>query len=330
MIRQARPAVVRIDTPSGSGSGVIVTTQGQEAYIITNYHVIEGYGAVSVTVNDAATYSGTVWGTAPSLDLAVVSICCGSFHKLAFGNADALEPGDEVVTIGYALGLGGAATVTKGIVSAMRYDLNLEAWVIQTDAAINPGNSGGPMLSLTGEVLGINTFGLSGDGLGFAISESEVQALIPSGGFPPPAPPPPTPWAGWPTPTPTPVIEWTQELVDEVVAQFQECRSAWEQGMLLETRQAFPSLYPEADYAADHRLLRDTRDHLQAECIGIGGLAGSIPASHPCPEALSRLEALVESIHQLPPDKPGEVSLFVLHGDYLLELAAYAEAARCY
>ena len=57
MISQARPGVVRIDTPSGSGSGVIVTTQGQEAYVITNYHVIEGYGGVGVTVSDAATRS---------------------------------------------------------------------------------------------------------------------------------------------------------------------------------------------------------------------------------------------------------------------------------
>ncbi len=178
MIRQVRPGVVRIDTPSGVGSGVIVIAQNQEAYIITNYHVIEGYGSVDVTVNDAATYSGTVWIASPEVDLAVVRICCGSFHKLTLGNAGTLAPGDEVVTMGYALGLGGAATVTKGIVSAVRYDSGLDAWVIQTDAAMNPGNSGGPMLSLAGEVLGINTFGLSGEGLGFAIAESAVRELI--------------------------------------------------------------------------------------------------------------------------------------------------------
>ena len=60
----------------------------------------------------------------------------------------------------------------------MRYDSGLDAWVIQTDAAMNPGNSGSPMLSLAGEVLGINTFGLSGEGLGFAIAESAVRELI--------------------------------------------------------------------------------------------------------------------------------------------------------
>ena len=60
--------------------------------------------------------------------------------------------------MGYPLGLPGEATVTKGIVSAIRYDESHQSLVIQTDAAINPGNSGGPMLSETGQILGINTF----------------------------------------------------------------------------------------------------------------------------------------------------------------------------
>ena len=158
MVKQVRPAVVRIETSIGSGSGVIFETQGQSAYVITNYHVVEGYGQVNVVVNDSATYRGTVRGSDHTRDLAVVSICCGRFESLNFGDASLLEPGDEVVAIGYALGLLGEATITRGIVSAIRYDAGHRSDVIQTDAAINPGNSGGPMLSLSGEILGINTF----------------------------------------------------------------------------------------------------------------------------------------------------------------------------
>ena len=159
MVKQVRPAVVRIQTSSGSGSGVIFETQGQTGYVVTNHHVVEGDIQVSVIVNDSTTYSGAVLGTDRVRDLAVVSICCGSFRALPFGNASALQPGDEVVAIGYALGLPGPATVTRGIVSAVRYDSTHRSDVIQTDAAINPGNSGGPMLSMSGEILGINTFG---------------------------------------------------------------------------------------------------------------------------------------------------------------------------
>ena len=154
---------------------------------------------MSVIVNDSATYRGTVLGTDSVRDLAVVRICCGSFRKLSFGNVGTLQPGDEVVAIGYALGISGEATVTRGIVSAIRYDSGYRSDVIQTDAAINPGNSGGPMLSMSGEILGINTFridesnsGRSAQGLGFAISGTTVQERIP------------TLRAGAPRPTPTP------------------------------------------------------------------------------------------------------------------------------
>ena len=86
-----------------------------------------------------------------------LEICCSRFHSLAFKNAATLNSGSEVVAIGYPLGLSGAATVTRGIVSAVRYDSRHQAWVIQTDAPINPGNSGGPLLSSSGGVVGINT-----------------------------------------------------------------------------------------------------------------------------------------------------------------------------
>ena len=210
MVKRARPAVVRIESVFSSGSGAIFETEGRTAYIITNHHVVEGSAEVNVTVNDSATDRGTVLGTDAVRDLAVVRICCGSFRALSFGDANALEPGDEVIAIGYALGLPGQATITRGIVSAMRYDSNHLSDVIQTDAAINPGNSGGPMLSLSGEIMGINTFrreqtdsGRPVDRVGFAISGTTVRGRIPAlkAGSPSPMPMP-TPTRR-PRPTPS-------------------------------------------------------------------------------------------------------------------------------
>ena len=137
---------------------MIFDSQGRTGYVVTNEHVVEARSRVNVTVNDSTTYNGTVLGVDATRDLAVISICCGDFTALEFGDATALEAGDEVVNIGYALGIEGQATVTKGIVSALRYDSDHQAYVIQTDASINPGNSGGPMLSPEGRVLGINSF----------------------------------------------------------------------------------------------------------------------------------------------------------------------------
>ena len=186
MVRDVRPAVVRIATTTSVGTGVIFETSGQTGYLVTNEHVISGHRQVSVVVNDSDTYRGTVLGSDATRDLALISICCGGFRALPFGNADALQPGDEVIAIGYALGLSGQATITRGIVSAIRYDSSHLSNVIQTDAAINPGNSGGPMLSMAGEILGINTFSIDqsrsgrvAEGLGFAVSGATVQDRIP-------------------------------------------------------------------------------------------------------------------------------------------------------
>ena len=183
MVNDVRPAVVRISSSDGTGTGVIYDTEGQTAYIIPNQHVVEGQALVNVTVKDSATYQGTILGVNSVRDLAVVRICCGNFQPLTFGDAASLEAGTEIVAIGYALDIEGPATVTKGIVSAVRFNRSYEAQVIQTDAPINPGNSGGPLLSLDGKVLGINTFKLvetDVEGVGFAISAVSVQEILPT------------------------------------------------------------------------------------------------------------------------------------------------------
>ena len=251
MVRQARPAVVRIESRTSVGSGAIFETQGQTGYVITNQHVVEGVAEVNVTVSDSATYRGAVLGTDSVRDLAVVRICCGSFTKLSFGDASRLEPGDEVVAIGYALGLSGEATITRGIVSAIRYNSNHLSDVIQTDAAINPGNSGGPMLSMSGEILGINTFGYdetrSGrpvEGLSFAISGTTVQGRIPAlkASSPPPTPVPTR------KPTPTPPSEqydgeWTYFGPD--------CPSAYSNCASFSSENNFIALDPVSHYSDD-------------------------------------------------------------------------------
>jgi S1-C subfamily serine protease len=205
MIARVRPSVVRIDTSSGLGTGIIFEALPSEnrTLVITNYHVIEGYSQVTVTVNDSTSHTGTVQGYDVDRDLAVVSIDGFEFQTLAFGDAENVPIGSEVVAVGYALGIPGSATVTRGIVSAVRYESDVDRWVIQTDAPINPGNSGGPLLSSAGEILGVNTYvvrstgsGVPVEGFGFAVSEVTVQqelANLKEGSAAP-----------FPTPTPLP------------------------------------------------------------------------------------------------------------------------------
>ncbi len=181
VIERVKQSVVRVETRRRAGSGIIYEVEGSTAYIVTNQHIFPGASQVTVTVGREETeYRAELLGQDETHDLAVLRICCGRFEAASFGDVSEVKTGEEVVLIGFALDLEGEATVTRGIVSAVRYSHLVESDVIQTDAAANPGNSGGPMISTSGEVLGILTFGYrETEGLSFAISAETVQELIP-------------------------------------------------------------------------------------------------------------------------------------------------------
>ena len=203
-VSQVAPAVVRIDTERtvqrqpfdptlidpllrdllgepgigpererGQGSGVVIDDQG---LVLTNAHVVERVDAVSVTLADGDQHDGSVIGTDPVTDLALVRLDGGTRPEAApLGDSDALEVGDWAIALGTPYGL--ERTVTLGIVSSLHRNISSLGFsdkrldLIQTDAAINPGNSGGPLVNGRGEVIGINTLVRSGPGagLGFAI-----------------------------------------------------------------------------------------------------------------------------------------------------------------
>lgn len=177
------------DMASGSGSGVIYKKVGDNAFIITNYHVIEKANRVEVELASGDRTEAEVVGVDPLTDLAVLKIPANLVDEVApFGDSDALRPGDEVIAIGNPLGLEFSRTVTKGIVSAVNREVTVNTaageWtleVIQTDAAINPGNSGGALINSVGEVIGINSLKISQEGvegLGFAIPSNDVIPIV--------------------------------------------------------------------------------------------------------------------------------------------------------
>jgi serine protease Do len=155
----------------GAGSGVIVDPSG---VILTNNHVVAGGGKVTVRLQDGREFKAVDIKGDPKTDLAVLRIeGAGPLPAARLGNSDAVEIGDWVLALGQPFGLEG--TVTAGIVSAKSRGLGItdREDFIQTDAAINPGNSGGPLVSLDGEVIGINTAISTSNGgyqgVGFAI-----------------------------------------------------------------------------------------------------------------------------------------------------------------
>ena len=166
---------------SAAGSGVIV--DGREGLIVTNNHVVRQADEISVTLSDGRRLQATLVGTDPDTDVAIIKVPAADLVALPLGDSDKLAVGDYVIAIGNAFGIG--QTVTHGIVSALsRSGLGIEGYedFIQTDAPINPGNSGGALVSLRGELIGINTaiVGPSGGnvGIGFAIPTNMVRDVI--------------------------------------------------------------------------------------------------------------------------------------------------------
>ncbi|MCC7381361.1 MAG: DegQ family serine endoprotease [Deltaproteobacteria bacterium] len=164
----------------GAGSGVVISADG---YIVTNNHVVENADQIKVSFNDKSEYRAKLIGTDKPSDLALIKIEAKGMPHLSFGDASRLRLGEYVLAVGNPFGVG--QTVTMGIVSAKgRANIGIVDYedFIQTDAAINPGNSGGALVSMKGELVGINTAILSrsggAQGIGFAVPANMAQPIL--------------------------------------------------------------------------------------------------------------------------------------------------------
>jgi serine protease Do len=159
------------------GSGVIVDPSG---IALTNAHVVDKATEIEVVTLDGGKHRAKIIGVDKKTDLAVLKLDDGkaSFKYARMGDSDRVQVGDWVLAVGSPFGL--QATVTAGIISAKARQLDLGPFddFLQTDAAINPGNSGGPLVSMQGEVVGINTAIVAGhSGIGFAIPSNMARKI---------------------------------------------------------------------------------------------------------------------------------------------------------
>jgi len=172
------------------GSGVLVSPDG---YIITNTHVVDNATEIVVTLRGGKSYEAQLVGMDNLTDIALVKVDDSDLPFADLGNSDELIVGEWAIALGNPLGLfdvNHQPTATAGIISGVKMDFGLKESghvyqnMIQTDAAINPGNSGGPLVNALGEVIGINTFIMTGSnyssgsiGIGFAIPINRVKEV---------------------------------------------------------------------------------------------------------------------------------------------------------
>lgn len=201
IFRSASPSVVHVTTsvsvprglvsyevPRGAGTGIVWSEEG---YIVTNFHVVYGAEAATVTLADNTTYRASLVGVDPATDLAVLKIPAtrGQLQPITIGSSADLQVGQNVFAIGSPFGLD--QTLTVGVISGLGRQIpsadqgQMISDVIQTDAAINPGNSGGPLLDSRGRLIGLNTAILnpnnqaSSVGIGFAVPVDALNRVVP-------------------------------------------------------------------------------------------------------------------------------------------------------
>ena len=170
---------------TSTGTGVILSSDG---YLVTNAHVVEGAGSITVLLTDDREFTAQLMGSDEISDLAVLKIQAEDLLPAEFGDSTQLRVGDTVAAIGDPLGVKYRGTYTNGIVSAINRDVAMDGrnmTLIQTNAALNSGNSGGPLINCYGQVIGINTMKIGAftdsagvEGIGFAIPSATVKDIV--------------------------------------------------------------------------------------------------------------------------------------------------------
>lgn len=185
---RAIPSIVTVEVSTvlgdAGGSGVVYGTDG---YIVTNHHVIEGAGSISVVFSDGARFPAELVGSDPLTDLAVLLVGRSDLTSIDIGSAASIAIGQTAIAVGNPLGLVGGPSVTSGIVSAL--DRTLEVGganrlygLVQTDAPITRGSSGGALLDAGARLIGITTAiavsDVGAEGLGFAIPINMAVGVV--------------------------------------------------------------------------------------------------------------------------------------------------------
>ena len=175
------------DQSQAAGTGSVLTSDGT---VLTDNHVIEGSTSIEVTIESTGeTYDAIVLGTDKTKDVALLQLEGAKNLDTVELNLDEPDIGDEVRSVGNALGTGDLVTA-RGEVVSLGESLSISDGygnayeelenLIQVDADVVSGDSGGPLVDENGEVIGMVTAASSGGSniSGFAVPIADAMEVV--------------------------------------------------------------------------------------------------------------------------------------------------------
>jgi serine protease DegQ len=171
-VEQAAGSVVAVNArPRLPSTGV----HWRPGIIVTADHTVRSVEDLTVVDREGRTMAATLVGRDPGTDLAVLRIQDTDLATAGLGNSDSLKVGHIVLAVGYG------PRASWGIVSAVGG--RWRTWrggeidqLLRLDLTLYPGFSGGALVDALGQIVGINTSGLS-QRLELAIPASTVTRV---------------------------------------------------------------------------------------------------------------------------------------------------------
>jgi hypothetical protein len=174
-----RAAAAVVPITSGTdlvGSGVVVAPDT----VLTAAHVVDdAAGTVTRVMLGSGGVPYDVIAIDRTRDLALLSVSLPKIQPIIWGDSRSLQLGDEVIVLGYPIGLE-SVSLSRGVISSTNQAVGGQTF-IQTDAAINPGNSGGAMVDARGRLVGINVGKIASvdiSGIGFAVPGTDALDFV--------------------------------------------------------------------------------------------------------------------------------------------------------
>ena len=175
-VKLVKPNVVKIENKTKTGTIYGSGFFDPSGYIVTNSHVIDTKGDITVYYPDGLNTKGILVSNDIYKDMAILTVTESGPKSLIWSADMNLSQPDDLMAIGYALNLPGESSVTKGAFSAVRDVEGIK--YIQTDTPLNAGNSGGPLINACGEVEGVNSLAVDNASINLAISSKSAKQII--------------------------------------------------------------------------------------------------------------------------------------------------------